>query len=433
MQRFDSKIPTRLIRRISKLALISFLVLSACGLYPTTAPPATATVRPISTVTSTATYAVTNIYFVDGELGSDSNPGSRSKPWQTIQRAVEEAVPGDEIEVRGGEYAIPFGGWSFHNSGTPSSPITLSNYPGEQVVFTMNQVSDNNYAAFRCLRVSNKPPSWQTPDAQYIRILGSDVTPTTLSDGVASRKGIVIQGVQGEQSTGISIWGGCSHWEVAGVDFVETAGAIFTIKGDASPDGWYVHDNRVYNYYRESGMQFNGNNNTIIGNEIYKVSDELDTPYNCQMLNLLGHGNEVSGNKISRLGSTAWCIGILFEWDLSDQNTVEQNVIYDVPEGISFAGGDNNSILNNVIIAAAGTNGPGISITSYDNGHTGWPCNDVPITNPNDEDYPYLSNPHNCHSQDNRILGNTISGFPKAITMYPVVDTSNIIENNIVR
>ena len=108
----------------------------------------------------------------------------------------------------------------------------------------------------------------------------------------------------------------CDYWEVAGVDFVDVAYGIFTRKvnnGKNSADHWNVHDNRVYGYYRESGMQFNGNSNQIESNEIYKVSNRLDTTYGCQLLNLLGNNNVVRGNILSRAGSTANCIGILFE------------------------------------------------------------------------------------------------------------------------
>ena len=408
------------------LALLSAFILTACSITTVTPILITPTTNP----TSTAVFNVTptgNHYYVDENLGSDENPGSEAQPWQTIEKAVNTVAAGDTIYVRGGIYSTILGGWSFQNSGTQSQPITLTNYPGEQVIFKDNQVMNNNYPAFRCEVDSNDPTSWQTSNVQYIRILGTDVMPKTLSDGVVSQKGIVIQGEQAEQSAGIDINGGCSHWEVAKVDFVEVSYGIFSDRGSSDPDYWYVHDNRVYNYYRESGMQFNGNDNMITNNEIYKVSSELDTPYGCQMLNLLGHGNEVSGNKISRLGSTAPCIGILFEWGLSDKNIIEQNKIYDVPKGIEFEGGSNNIIRNNTITATAGTETAAIAINSYDN-QTSWPCNDT--INPASEDLPYLSNPRNCHSRNNQIYNNTIIGFPQVISMYPVADTTNIIYNN---
>lgn len=371
--------------------------------------------------------SLANVYYVSSTSGSDSNPGSKTQPWKTIQKAVKTVTSGSTIYVGGGTYVIPSGGWSWKNSGTHSQPITLANDSGEQVIFKDNQVTSNNYPAFRCEVDNNDPSSWQTTNAQYIRILGTDVAPKTLSDGVVSKKGIVIQGERAEQSSGLDIDGGCSHWEVAGVDFVEVSYGIFSDQGTSDPDYWYVHNNRVYNYYRESGMQFNGNDNTIENNVIDKVSSELDTPYGCQTLNLLGHGNEVSGNTFSRLGSTSKCIGLLFEWDYSDANIIENNTFSDFAQAIDFEGGDNNIIRSNTMTATGGTQTATIEISSYDN-QTSWPCDDE--TNPQAEDLPFLSSPHNCHSQHNQIYSNTITGFPNIFAMEPIADTSNVVSNN---
>src|SRR4030042_4046576 len=45
-----------------------------------------------------------NIYSVDGTIGNDSNPGTQSSPWKTIQRAADMMVAGDSVMVNGGSY-----------------------------------------------------------------------------------------------------------------------------------------------------------------------------------------------------------------------------------------------------------------------------------------------------------------------------------------
>jgi parallel beta-helix repeat protein len=210
---------------------------------------------------------------------------------------------------------------------------------------------------------------------------------------------------------------------------------------DNSADYWYVHDNRVYNYYRESGMQFNGDNNLIEDNEIYKVSNRLDTPYGCQLLNILGHNNVIRGNTLSRLGSTAQCAGILFEWDLADANTVEQNLIFDVTAGIAIQGGDNNIIRNNIIYVpnTPEPHSGGIEIFSYDSFKTDWPCNEesgsaeslLPANNPAHPDYQYYYNPRNCHSFGNHIYNNVIHGFVESVHLYPLAGENTVIRNNV--
>jgi len=385
-------------------------------------------------------------YYV-ATTGNDSSPGTLSQPWQTIQKAVKTVVAGDTIYVHGGQYDGIKDGWVFQNSGAQSQPITLTNYTGEQVVFKITTATDKNRNIFRCSVNPHDPPNWQTPKADYIRIIGTDVKPHFLSNGVESNKGIVIQGMKGEQSAGIAV-SDCDYWEIAGVDFIETSSGIFTFKNnwqtmeEHSTDNWYVHHNRVYNYYRESGMQFNGDYNRIENNEIYKVSNELDTPHGCQLLNILGDHNVVRANVLNRLGSSADCMGMRFEYDLSDFNIVEQNLIKDVPSGINFDGGDNNIIRNNIIQSTV-TPLPyraGINIHSYDDTTTNWPCSEtidpgaqaiLPANNPAHPDYQYYYNPRNCHSYGNQIYNNTIHGFVEGLRIYPLIGENTIIRNNV--
>lgn len=366
-----------------------------------------------------------DVYYVATD-GSDANPGTLSQPWKTIRKALTTLQAGDALYVRGGTYQAITAGWYFTNSGTVTRPITVMNYPDEQVIFNVPGMGTSGNYAFKCT-----PTSGVTPKADYIRFIGSDVEPRPLSNGVTSRKGIVMLGVVGAQAPAImSI--DCDNWEVAGVDFVDVAYGIFTRKinqGANSANEWNVHDNRVYGYYRESGMQFNGNSNRIERNEIYKVSDRLDTTYGCQHLNLLGNNNIVRGNILSRAGSSANCIGILFEWDLSDANLIENNIIRDVPRGIGIQGGDGNIIRDNTITGTG--SGVAVIVYSYSDTTTAWPCNFsffMPVEgDTQNPDWSYYY-PHNCRSKNNQIIGNVITGFSTDWQMYPLSEPSNIFE-----
>ncbi len=90
--------------------------------------------------------------------GSDQNSGSISSPYLTIQTALNVAVAGDNIYIRGGTYAEKI--W-WPVSGTPGNPITLSNYNGENVVLSGINPSNASQGAFIVL--SSK---------SYIRING---------------------------------------------------------------------------------------------------------------------------------------------------------------------------------------------------------------------------------------------------------------------
>ncbi len=385
--------------KVNHIRVISIILLSILNFRCSTVSPTTISPLPESptkTPLPVTQISFHNAYFIS-ESGNDSNPGTQDAPWHTMQKAVDSLVPGDTLFVRGGQYNGIHTGWSFKHSGTDLHSITVTNYPGEQVVFKILTAEFDDHYIFRCSVNPTTPKSWQTTKADYIRIIGTDVPKSILSNGVESNKGIVMQGVEGEQSPAI-LATDCDYWEVAGVDFIEVAYGISTKKNnwrtmeEHSPDHWHVHDNRVYNYYRESGMQFNGSFNLIENNEIYKVSDRLSTPYGCQLLNLLGNNNIVRGNTFSRLGSDANCLGLMFEWDLADLNLIENNKFLDVPVAISIQGGDGNIIRNNYFEAAVSDARAGIVIVSYDD-RSGWPCNEPdsisPPDNPAHPEYGY--------------------------------------------
>ena len=66
--------------------------------------------------------------------GSDSNPGTLSAPFLTIQKGVAAAAaPGDVVYVRGGVYENRERVF-LRRSGAPGRPIVLTNYPGEKPV-----------------------------------------------------------------------------------------------------------------------------------------------------------------------------------------------------------------------------------------------------------------------------------------------------------
>jgi parallel beta-helix repeat protein len=418
---------------LKKVILIWLFTLTACQTQSTQIiilpTPETHYASPSKDNTNAQTYYVSS-------TGNDLNNGSQGKPWMTIQKATATAAPNSVIIVRGGTYSE---GNEFANSG-----VTLINYHGEQVIIRLTK--GDGYRAFDCYTVRARTD---------IHIIGSDVTPKILSNGVVSKKGIVIQGEVGSQWAGFLPHGGCDRWEIAGVDFVDVGHAIFQMKesfsntGDLSSDNWYIHDNRVYRYYRETGMQFNGNDNIIENNEISKVTPQLDTPFGCYLLNLLGHGNIVRGNVLTGTGGGE-CNGLLFEWSQSDYNLIENNTIRSVLTGIKFMGGDNNTIKNNTIISIDHhiseedeMDRAGIEIVSYFDSRTYWPCDDyvgsgsssemlLPPNDPTHPDYPYYYPWGECQSYGNQIIDNKISGFTIGIMFNDDAPTlgTTIINNN---
>lgn len=70
-------------------------------------------------------------YYVQASGGSDSNSGTETNPFKTIQHAVNLVAAGDTVIVRAGTYVETV---TIRNSGTATAPISIIAYPGEQPV-----------------------------------------------------------------------------------------------------------------------------------------------------------------------------------------------------------------------------------------------------------------------------------------------------------
>jgi Right handed beta helix region len=69
--------------------------------------------------------------FYVSQAGSNSNPGTRVRPWRTVQKAINSLKPGQTALVRGGVY---YENLVVTRAGTRTKPITLRNYPGARPV-----------------------------------------------------------------------------------------------------------------------------------------------------------------------------------------------------------------------------------------------------------------------------------------------------------
>jgi hypothetical protein len=77
-------------------------------------------------------FAQVNTSYYVATTGSNSNPGTRTAPWRTIQHAADTARAGSTVNVRGGIYEELV---SIHVSGNASDGfITFRSYPGETAV-----------------------------------------------------------------------------------------------------------------------------------------------------------------------------------------------------------------------------------------------------------------------------------------------------------
>lgn len=124
-------------------------------------------------------------YYVDRNHSnaSDSNPGTASQPWRTIQKAADSVVAGDTVYVKNGTYGEPI---ELKNSGSSGKYITFRNYSGHRPIIdgstsgeqkfidwhgSPSGGTDKNYIIFDGFEVRNaaKWAFWVEGDHNIIR------------------------------------------------------------------------------------------------------------------------------------------------------------------------------------------------------------------------------------------------------------------------
>jgi hypothetical protein len=125
--------------------------------------------------------------------GDDANPGTKAKPWKTLQRAADVAVPGTTVNIRGGAYCQQL---AVKVSGSAESGfITFRSQPGEKAVvdgscLTVAEGGSRGGSALVALT-----------NVSYVRIEGLEIRNYRTND-------------RRRTPAGIRVFGGGSHIEI---------------------------------------------------------------------------------------------------------------------------------------------------------------------------------------------------------------------------
>ena len=190
-------------------------------------------------LSSPASALATNYYV--STTGSDSNTGSQSAPWKTIQKAADTMVAGDTVMVNAGNYggdASVFRKVRITKSGSPGQQIT---YQASGTVFTQGFLVSADYITIK---------GFDVEDPHDARVKNS--TEPDYRGGT----GIFIEGsndiIEDNYIRG-SVWGGIK---------LSKSGNFLL------PSNSIVRNNKLFRNGM-SGIEVSGRNNLIEGNEIW--------------------------------------------------------------------------------------------------------------------------------------------------------------------
>ena len=123
-----------------------------------------ATASATATATSAPTKPAVAVYYV-ALTGNDSNPGTQSQPWRTIQKAANTMVAGDSTTVLAGNYSERV---QVTRSGAPAAPIT---YRAEGTVTMKGFTVRADYITIGGFEISDTDDIWD--DGAGIFVEGS--------------------------------------------------------------------------------------------------------------------------------------------------------------------------------------------------------------------------------------------------------------------
>ena len=333
-----------------------------------------------TTATTEAATGPNTTYYVDGSNGSDANPGSQSQPWRTIQKAAQNATPGNTIIVEAGSYPEHI---SVGRSGSSNAPVTFQ---------ASGSVVTQGF----------------TVKADYITIKGFEITDTPNAD---------VDGV------GIFVQGSHCVLENNYVHYATRGGIL--INGPQST-GCTVRNNKLYRN-SQYGIELYGQNHLIENNEIWgtiQYHPKWTTPpswVDADGIRFFGSGHVFRGNYIHDIS-------------LDDPQNINPHIDAFQTWTDSGAPAGSNSIFEQNIVQLYGPNTAGFQLEG--GVHDLTIRNNIITAFSGVKIYESGANiPNNIFVLNNIIQGSlayTASSYPEGVSVENVGSNSVLVENNII-
>ena len=271
------------------------------------------------------------IYYV-ATTGNNSNPGSQTQPFRTINKGFSVLSAGDTLEIKGGTYPESIhltGGFPTGNSW--SNPVTIKAADGETVTVRPNVAGE-----------------WQVFN------FGSSGVQYIIMDG------LIIDAVKTRQ--GVNIHSGAHHIRLQNVEIKNATEQGIIIVGQYTGISDYneflnmnVHNNGTTN--KDHGIYMATNNNLVENGEWYD-----NAGYGIHLFN--GYGLQANDNIIrsNRVHGNGWAGGGGIILSSGLRNSAYNNIVWDNIHGMSVAynGVADTKLYNNTVYDNKG--GKGIRI-----------------------------------------------------------------------
>ena len=319
-------------------------------------------------------------YYV-APTGNDSNPGTQSAPWRTIQHAADTVHPGSTVYVRGGVYEELV---RINVSGNANDGfITFQSYPGETVV--LDAIHSTPQGRLGVLTIQNE---------SYVRIEGFEIRNFRTAERHLTPLGINVIGSgshiellknnvhhieqtfpgrdkpgSGGNGFGIAVYG--TNAQAPITDLIIDGNEVHHLKTGSSES--LVVNGNVTNFQVTHNIVHDNNNIgiDIIGFERTAPDPTVDqardgTVSRNLVYNITSRGNPAYGNDQSSDGIYV---------DGGTRILIEQNTIHDVDFGIELASEHKDRatsyiIARNNLIYHCHTAGVSIGGYARDRGHT---------------------------------------------------------------
>lgn len=221
-------------------------------------------------LTTVSLFAQSGATYYVSTSGSDSNAGTFSSPWRTIQHAANSVSAGATVYVHGGVYNESV---TFPTSGTASNYITFESYPGQTAVI--------DGTGLTCC-TSNPPSSGNDTQGlinivsqSYLTVSGFEIRNFTTSKAAMTPAGIWVTG----SGTGVQLLNNLVHNITTTSEKNGNAFGVAVYGTQTTPIGYItISGNQVYNLKTGESESMNVDGNVThfsITNNIVHDNDNI--------------------------------------------------------------------------------------------------------------------------------------------------------------